>query len=132
MSSSFSILTGGLSGQWTMPLLSGTETSIHPPFVVFALWDSLDNTQLPPLSERPAEVVGGADERQVREGLREVAQGLAAGSDLLRVEAEVVGVAEHLLEDEPGFFQPPRARERLDKPERAQVERTFLAHESVR
>src|SRR5215213_107557 len=86
-----SIRTGGLSGQWTMPLCSGTETSIQP----FA------SMRLHPLPERPVEVEGGADEGQVGEGLREVAQGLAAGTDLLGVEPEVVGVAEHLLEDEP-------------------------------
>src|SRR3712207_1249902 len=96
MLSARSIWTGGLSGQWTIPLRNETETSIQP----FA------STRLPPLPERPVEVEGGADERQVREGLREVAQSLAAGTDLLGVEPEVVGVAEHLLEDEPGFFEP--------------------------
>jgi hypothetical protein len=30
MSSIRSIRTGGLSGQWTIPLRSGTEMSVHP------------------------------------------------------------------------------------------------------
>src|SRR3712207_111529 len=104
-----------------MPLCSETETSIQP----------FSSMRLPPLPERPVEVEGGADEGQVGEGLREVAQRLAAGTDLLGVEPEVVGVAEHLLEDEPGFFEPTRARERLDEPERAQVECPLLTHEPV-
>src|SRR4051794_16984032 len=80
MFSARSMRTGGLSGQWTMPLLSETETSIQP----FAF------TRLPPLPELPVEVEGGADQGQVSEGLREVAQGLTAESDFLRVEPEVV------------------------------------------
>lgn len=39
----------------------------------------------------------GADQREVRQGLREVAQQLARCADLLGVQAEVVGVGEHLL-----------------------------------
>ena len=61
-------------------------------------------TRLALLSERAVEVESGADEGQVREGLGEVSQRLAAGTDLLRVETEVVGVTEHLLEDKPSFF----------------------------
>ena len=57
-----SIRTGGLSGQWTMPLCNETDTSIQ-----------LFSMPLPSLSEHPIEIVGGADEGQVREGLREVA-----------------------------------------------------------
>src|SRR5215210_7950076 len=108
-----SIWTGGLSGQWTMPLCSATETSIQP----------FSPMRLPPLFERPVEVEGGADEGEVREGLGEVAKGLAARPDLLGVEPEVVGVAEHVLEDEPGLFESARARQRLDEPERAKAER---------
>src|SRR5215210_2631330 len=93
------ILTGGLSGQWTMPLCSGTETSIHPSVVCIVPADSLGNTRLPPLSERPVEVEGGAYEGQVGEGLREVTEGLARGPDFLRVKSQMVGVTEHLLED---------------------------------
>ena len=60
-------------------------------------------------SERPVEVERRADQGKVREGLGEVAQCLAAGPDLLRVESQVVGVAEHLLEDESGLRDPSRA-----------------------
>ena len=64
-------------------------------------------------------------------GLREVAQGLAGVPDLLGVEAEVVGVAEHLLEHQARFVHTPGARQRLDEPERAQAERAFFAREAV-
>src|SRR5215211_8646779 len=103
-----------------MPLCSETDTSIQP----FSM-------RLPPLSERPIEVVGCADEGEVREGLREIAQRLPAGPDLLRIEPEVVCVAEHLLEDETGLLEPASPRERFDEPERAQVERPLLPHEAV-
>ena len=56
----------------------------------------------------PVEVEGGADERQVGEGLREVAEVLAALAELLAVEPEVVGVAEHLLEVEPRLARDRR------------------------
>src|SRR5215212_5335846 len=105
-----------------MPLRSETETSIQP----------FTSMGLPPLPERPVQVEGGADKGQVREGLGEVTEGLAARADLLGVEPQMVGVANHLLEDEARFFEPAGARERLDEPERAQVKRTLLAHEPVR
>src|SRR5829696_2737647 len=90
------------------------------------------NTRLAAPSESAVEVEGSADEGQMGEGLREVSQRLAAGSDLLGVETEVVGVAQHLLEDKPSFFQPSCAGERLHEPECAQAERAFLPHEAVR
>jgi hypothetical protein len=46
------------------------------------------------------EADGGADEREMREGLREVAEELAARSDLLGVEPEMVRVGVRLFEDE--------------------------------
>jgi hypothetical protein len=71
--------------------------------------------------ECPVEVEGGADQGQVGERLREVAQGLPAGAGLLGVEAQVIRVAEHLLEEQSGVFQSgrvgaPGPGERLDQP----------------
>ena len=37
--------------------------------------------------QRAIQIEGGADERQMREGLREIAQGLSAVSGFLRVKA---------------------------------------------
>lgn len=47
------------------------------------------------------EVESGADEREMGERLRIVSQVLSAGSQLLGIEAKVVSVAQHLLEQEP-------------------------------
>src|SRR4028119_592491 len=91
----------------------------------------MDSPSLAVFSERPVEVEGGADEGQVGEGLREVPEGLAGVPDLLGVEAEVVGVAEHLREHQARLVHPTCARQRLDEPERAQAERAFFAREAV-
>ena len=50
MSSIRSIRTGGLSGQWTMPLRSGTEISIHPSSL--GVRDPLAHTGYPPFRFR--------------------------------------------------------------------------------
>ena len=52
----------------------------------------------------------GADQRQVREGLREVAQGLAARPGLLGVQSEMVAVSQHLLEQQAGLGQAASGR----------------------
>ena len=50
--------------------------------------------------EPAVEVVGGADEREVGEGLREVAEVLRLRPQLLTVQSQMIGVAQHLLEEE--------------------------------
>src|SRR5712692_8985993 len=86
--------------------------------------------------ERAVQVEGRADQRQVGECLGMVAQRLAGAAGLLGVQAQVVRVAEHPLEDEAGLFQaasvgPARAGERLDQPEGAHVEGALVAGEPV-
>ena len=83
------------------------------------------------LAERGVEVDGRRDQRQVGERLREVAQRLAGRADLLGVEAEVVRVGEHLLERQPRLVEPPRPRQRLDVPERADREGALVAAQPV-
>src|SRR5262249_51433168 len=88
-------------------------------------------------TQRPVEVEGGADECQVGERLREVAERLAAAAGLFAVEPKVVGVADHLLEQQPGIFQAcgvgaAGACKRLDQPEGAHVEGSLLTREAVR
>src|SRR5207245_7957595 len=63
--------------------------------------------------EPAVQVVGGADERQVGEGLGKVAEVLGLRAQLLAVQAQVVGVAEHLLEEESRLLQIPHAGEAL-------------------
>src|SRR5262249_22022620 len=77
------------------------------------------------------EIEGGADERQVRERLGEVAEVLRLGAELLAVQPEVIGVAEHLLEEEARLVQVPHAGEALDVPEGAHGEGAFLAREPI-
>src|SRR5436309_7079048 len=76
--------------------------------------------------EPAVEIEGGADERQVRERLGEVAEVLCLRTQLLAVQSEVIGVAEHLLEEEPRLLQIPHAGEALDVPEGAHREGTFV------
>src|SRR5262245_18841219 len=71
------------------------------------------------------EIEGGADERQVRERLGEVAEVLRLVTELLAVEPEVIRVAQHLLEEEARFVQVAHAREALDIPEGAHRKRAF-------
>ena len=59
------------------------------------------------------------------------------GAGLLGVQPQVVGVAQHLLEQQPGLVQPgrvgtPGPGQRLDQPEGAHVERPFDARQPVR
>src|SRR5215212_11182690 len=77
------------------------------------------------------EVDGRAYEGEVGKGLGEVAQGLAAGPDLLGVEAEVVGVREHLLQSEAGLVEAASLCQALDEPEGAETEAAFIAPETV-
>src|SRR5262245_48173125 len=48
--------------------------------------------------EPAVQIEGSADQRKVRERLGEVAEVLRLGAQLLAVQPEMVGVAEHLLE----------------------------------
>src|SRR6476620_10973641 len=81
----------------------------------------------PPSAQGPVEVDRGADQREVGEGLGEVALLLAGAADLLGVEAHVVGVGEHLLEGQPRLVQASRTGEGLDVPEGADREGALLA-----
>src|SRR5262245_64408509 len=77
------------------------------------------------------QVKRGADQSHVRERLREVAQRLARRSCLLGVQPQVVGVGKHLLENEARLLHPTCARQRLDQPECAHIERPFAASQPV-
>jgi len=59
---------------------------------------------------------------QMRECLREVPKCFAARTCLFRVQPQVIGIGQHLLEQQPGFFEPARilltrASQGLDEPE---------------
>ena len=57
---------------------------------------------------------------------------LSGAADLPGIQAQVVGVGEHLLERQPRLVQAPGAGERLDVPERARREGAFPAADPVR
>ena len=78
-----------------------------------------------------ADVHRGGNQRQVRESLREVSEGLPRQTDLLRVQAEVIRVSQHLFEGQSRFLEPAGARESLRQPERAHREGSLLAADSV-
>ena len=84
---------------------------------------------MPAGRQPPIQLVGGADQRHVGERLREIAEMLTAMADLLREEPQVIGVAEHLLEQEARLLQVARPCQALDVPEGAQPEGALLADE---
>src|SRR4029453_10196982 len=73
--------------------------------------------------EPPVEIVGGADQRQMREGLRKVAEVLRPQSQLLTVKPQVIRIAKHLLEEETRLVKIAHAGYALDVPEGAYRER---------
>src|SRR5579885_1709505 len=78
-----------------------------------------------------------ADERKMRERLREVPQRFAARADLFPIQAEVIGVSEHLFKEKPRVVQalwivPPSAGQGFHQPETANIERAFRALQPVR
>lgn len=80
----------------------------------------------------PVEVEGGADEGQVAEGLRRVAELLAAARNLLGKHGQVVREAQHVLEQVDGARQvfglvDAGPRHGLDEPERAHRKGAFSA-----
>src|SRR5204863_4454698 len=89
----------------------------------------------PPSGGVPAsqvDLVGGRDQADVAERLREVAELLAVlGVDLLGQQAEIVRVAGELREQLLGTLDLAGLGEARDEPERADHERALLAHEAV-
>ena len=72
------------------------------------------------------------DQRQVREGLREVAQVPAvARIDLLRIEPQRAGVGQELLQQVVRAVGLADLRQRRDQPERTDRERALLAAQPV-
>src|ERR1700745_1253135 len=69
-----------------------------------------------PTAEPAVQVERGADQPDVSECLREVAQRFTTRTRLLGVQAEVVGVGQHLLEDERGLLGAARPGPRLHQP----------------
>src|SRR5579872_552999 len=64
--------------------------------------------------------------------LREIPEMLAFESQLLRIEAQVIGISEHLFKIKSRLFQQARAGKTLHIPESAHRKRSFPAREAIR
>src|SRR5687768_6366599 len=84
------------------------------------------------LTQSAVEVEGRADQREVRECLREVPQQLSRRPDFLGIQTEVVRVGEHFLENEARLVHSTGPSERLHVPERADGEGPLVPLEPVR
>jgi len=69
---------------------------------------------MPRSREPPVQIVGGPDQRQEREGLREIAEELCPRAQLLTLQSHVIRIANHLVEEEPRLVEIAHARETLD------------------
>src|ERR1700758_1429754 len=78
----------------------------------------------------------GADQRQMSEGLGEIAQRLALRPGLLCIKPKMIRIAQHAFKQQSGLVQPFWIRQacacqRFNQPKGAHVKSTFLARESV-
>src|ERR1700733_15432920 len=78
----------------------------------------------------------GADQRQVSESLWEIAKRLALGPNLLRVQAQMIRISEHLFKQVAGSVQTlgiggAAARQGLHQPKRAEIECALGALQAV-
>ncbi len=73
----------------------------------------------------------------MRQRLREIAQGGALNADLLAIQAEMIGIPEHLLEQQPRTLQArgivaTGAGKCFHQPESANVEGSLRAFQAIR
>src|SRR6185295_9691297 len=78
-------------------------------------------------SKCAVEIESRADQSQMRECLRKIAQSFPAAAGLFRIQTDVIGIAEHLLEEQPGVVESDWVgvactSQGLDQPERTHVE----------
>jgi hypothetical protein len=83
-------------------------------------------------SQRAVQIVRRANQGEMGESLGEVSQGLAAMPGLFRIEADMVGEAEHPLENQSRLLEPRPVvaagpGQCLDQPKRTDVEGAFLS-----
>src|SRR5580704_17047543 len=85
----------------------------------------------PFLVQPPVQLKRSADQRQMRKCLRKIAQMLARRAQLFCEEAQVIGVTQHLLEQESGSFCVVTSGQTFDQPERTHAESSFGSHQAV-
>src|SRR5215470_5491448 len=84
-----------------------------------------------PHAEPAVQVERGAYQPDVSERLREVTQRFATRTRLLGVQAEVVRVGQHLLEDEAGLLGAARPGQCFHQPERTHIERPLAPSQAI-
>ena len=57
------------------------------------------------IGQHTIQIKSCADQRKMRKRLRKITERLALPSGLLSVESEVIGIAQHALEQQAGFIQ---------------------------
>jgi hypothetical protein len=72
--------------------------------------------------KRMVQGVGGADEAEVGEGLGKIAEVFAFRPEFLGIESDMIGVAQHLFENEASLLRIASAGEGLGVPECANTE----------
>jgi hypothetical protein len=77
-------------------------------------------------SQGPVQIIRGADQTQMSEGLGEIAQRFTTGARFFGIKSKMVGLLQHSFEEEACLIEasricPPGARKGLYKPESADV-----------
>src|SRR6266446_6073247 len=71
--------------------------------------------------------VSGADQSQMGKRLRKISKVFSRWSQFFTIQSKVVRISQHLFEEEPGSLDVARPCQALDKPERANAERSFIS-----
>src|SRR5881227_2729170 len=82
------------------------------------------------LVEFAVHVISCADQTQMGEGLREIAQLLAIQTQFFREESQMIGITERLFEIEPRQLHVSGPRQAFDIPERAHRKSSFPARKT--
>src|SRR4029453_18631765 len=96
--------------------------------------DLADNVPLPLVAcsgQAPIQLIRGANQGEVGKRLGKVPQVFAAWPQLLSVEAQMVCIAEGLLEDETRLFQVTGPRQALAIPKRAHRKGALIAQQAI-
>src|SRR6202040_645575 len=88
------------------------------------------------VAEGAIQVECGADQCEMRKGLRKIAKRLALRTCLFRIKAQVIRIAQHAFEEEPGLIEPlgmslAGASQSLNEPKGTHVEGAFFARQTV-
>jgi len=95
---------------------------VEKPFLTFLTNIQHLTSNLGSASQLAVQVERRADEAEVRKRLRKISQRFAGGADLFSVQADVIGVRQHFLENQPRLVHAARSRQHFHHPEGADAE----------